>query len=289
VGVRWLDRELLERNPPGLRPAGTTRFDRIWLTGFFISAVVMIGTPTLRAFALATVILGTVGHVLMRRVGGGSRVPVSAFASLLVVPVCQFIATASGGSNPVIGSLNGAPIGDAAATRLVPWLACAAWILGGIWPWHGLIFPLIAPLAAVLLLRLGAQVFPAAMDHWSPAFMPLALLGTWHVAASRDGQGSGPRRLVEILVALAFFGAFAGGAGVTGAWWLIGAAALVPWLTGGSLQGWLDRTPLAEVGWLPLAWGALLVITGGLATQVTYTVLAAAGIAAAIWVYLPSE
>jgi hypothetical protein len=41
--------------------------------------------------------------------------------------------------------------------------------------------------------------------------------------------------------------------------------------------------------WLPLAWGTLMVLIGGLASQVTYTTLAAGGIAVAVWVYHTPE
>ena len=62
-----------------------------------------------------------------------------------------------------------------------------------------------------------------------------------------------------------------------GAYWL-SAAALVPWSTlvfpDPSLTGGAGR-----LIWLPLVWGALLVVTGGPAAQVTYTALAAGGIA----------
>ena len=46
---------------------------------------------------------------------------------------------------------------------------------------------------------------------------------------------------------------------------------------------------LTSLFWLPVAWGLLLVTAGGLASQVTYTVLAALGIAAAIQVYAARE
>ena len=284
----WLDQRVLERNPPPLIPAGGTSFDLIWVIGFFVSEVILVVTPSLRAFVLATVVAGTVGHVLMRRLGGGSPIPLSVVAALGIIPVYQFITTVTGQSAPLMGDLAEAPFSTAAAVRLVPWLAATAWGLSGLWPLHGVVFPLIAPLSGVLLLRLGAHVVPEAMDHWAPVFMPIALLGIWHVAASWRDQGARPRRLIEILTALAFLGAFAGGDGMTGAWWLLGSAALVPWLYY-PFQNWLARTGLGGMPWLPVAWGALLVVTGGLATQVTYTVLAATGISVAIWVYHSPE
>lgn len=287
-GVAWLDGRFLERNPPAILPAGSTTFDFTWLTGFFASAFILGITPSLRAFALATVVAGTVGHVLMRRLGGGSPIPVTAIFSLFILPVFQSISTIVGDPAPLIAELANGPVSLAAESRIVLWLAIAAWGLAGLWPFHGLVFPLVAPISGILLIRLGAHALPAGLEHWAPAFMPLALLGIWHVVASPGDGSARPRRLIEMVVALAFLGAFSGEEGVPGAYWLLGSAALVPWLYF-VLHGWMTKSPVYRLLWLPLVWGALLVITAGLATQVTYTVLAAGGIAAAIWVYHSPE
>jgi hypothetical protein len=287
-GFAWLDHQILERNPPPLTPAGNTRFDVVWVTGFFVSAVVMAITPSLRAFALAAVVAGTVGHVLMRRLGGGSAIPVTSLFSLLMIPVYQTIATIAGSAAPRIDELTAGPVSIAAENMIVPWLALAAWGFAGLWPLHGWVFPLVAPLSGILLIRLGAGALPTGMDHWAPLFMPLALLGVWHVVASPGVRLTRSRRLIEILVALSFLGVFAGGDGVVGAYWLLAAAALVPWV-GFLAEGPVSLGEAARLTWLPVAWGALLVVTGGLASQVTYTALAAAGIGAAIWVYHTPE
>lgn len=282
-GVAWLDARFLERNPPALLPAGSTTFDFTWLIGFFASAIIMGITPSLRAFALATVVAGTVGHVLMRRLDGGSAIPVTAIFSLFIVPAFQF-STIVGDPAPLITELANGPVSPAAEYRIVLWLAITAWGLAGLWPLHGLVFPLVAPISGILLIRLGAHALPAGLEHWAPAFMPLALLGIWHVVASPGDDSARPRRLIEMLVALAFLGAFSGEEGVPGAYWLLGSAALVPWLYF-LLRGWMTKSPVYRLLWLPLVWGVFLVVTAGLATQVTYTVLAAGGIAAATWVY----
>jgi hypothetical protein len=287
-GVAWLDTRFLERNPPALIPAGSTTFDLTWVTGFFASAIIMGITPSVRAFALATVVAGTVGHVLMRRLGGGSPIPVTALASLFILPVHQAISTIVGDTAPIIAQLANGPVSLAAEYRIVLGLAVTAWGMAGLWPFHGLAFPLVAPLSGILLIRLGAHALPAGLEHWAPAFMPLALLSLWHVVASNLDDSARPRRLIEMAVALAFLGAFSGEQGVPGAYWLLGSAALVPWLYF-VLQRGMSKSAVGGLLWFPLVWGALLVITGGLAAQVTYTVLAAGGIAAAIWVYHSAE
>ena len=286
--VNRLDHALLDRHPPGLVPAGHTSLDLLWVTGFLASSVIMVITPSLRAFVLATVVAATVGHALMRRLGGGSPIPVTAVFALFIIPGFQLLRTVAGDPAPAMGDLVHFPLSAAAEIRIVPWLAVAAWGLSGLWPLHGLSSPLVAPLSGIVLIRLGATPLPDAMAHWSPLFIPLALPGVGHVVAARRSLTDWPRRLIEMLVALAFLGAFAGGEGVAGAWWLVGAAALAPWIAY-PLHELATRHGMARIGWLPLAWGALLVITGGLASQVTYTVLAAGGIAAGLWVYHSPE
>lgn len=285
--VAALDNLLLERNPPALLPSVSASFDIVWIAGFLASGVIMAITPSLRAFALATVVAGTVAHVLLRRLGGGSTVPVSALLSLSLIPVFQSFTAIAGELAPTMGGLAGEPLSVAAENRIVPWLGLAAWGFAGLWPLHGVVLPLAAPLAGVLLIRLGAYALPNGMEHWAPVFMPLALLGVWHAATSAREVPARRRRLVELLVGLSLFGIFAGGEGTTGAVWLLVAAALIPWsllLPTGATSGSIGRL----VG-LPLIWGSLLVVTGGLAAQVTYTTLAAGGIAAAIWMYHTPE
>ena len=123
---------------------------------------------------------------------------------------------------------------------------------------------------------------PEETDYWAPLFMPLALLVVWHVVAS-SGSANRRGRLVEMLLAMGFLGIFAGGSGVPGAAWLLAAAVAAAWV-----YPFLAR-PWSILFWLPVAWGALLVLTGGLGSQVTYTILAAAGIAVAIRVYHPRD
>ena len=285
-GFAWLD-AILERNPPPLIPAASSTFDLVWVTGFFVSAIIMIVTPSLRAFSLAAVVAGTVGHVLMRRLGGGSAIPVSAILSLFLIPLYQALSVIAGAAAPTLAGLAAGPLSVAAENRIVPWLGLAAWGFAGLWPLHGVVFPLAAPLAGVLLIRLGPHALPNGMVHWAPIFMPLALLGVWHAAAAPREAGGRHRRLVELLVSLSILGTFAGGEGVTGALWLLVAAALVPWCS--LLPPAAAAGRIGRLIWLPMIWGALLVITGGLAVQVTWTALAALGIAVAIWVYHTPE
>jgi hypothetical protein len=140
---------------------------------------------------------------------------------------------------------------------------------------------LAAAVAGVFLIWRRARS-PGSADNWAPLFMPLALLVIWHVAGSR-GTSNRRGRLVEMLLAVGFYGVFAGGSGLAGAGWLFAAAVVSPWASP------LLHRAAGGLLWLPVAWGGLLVLTGGLGSQVTYTALAAAAIAVAIWVYHPHD
>jgi hypothetical protein len=140
----------------------------------------------------------------------------------------------------------------------------------------------VVAVAALLLIWLRSRS-PEGMDFWAPLFMPLTVIAVWHVAASPGIARYRRRRAIELLLALACLGILAGGAGVVGGYWLLAGAVLLPWILP------LLSTAAGRLLWLPMAWGALQVLAGGLATQVTYSVLAAGGIAAAIQVYHTPE
>src|SRR6185436_984728 len=117
------------------------------------------------------------------------------------------------------------------------------------WPLHGVVFPLSAPIGAILLLRLGANPLPDGAEHWAPLFMPVTLLGLWHAAATLDEVSVRQRRIVGLLTAGAFFGAVSGSVGEAGAWWLIASALLGPWFA--SWCGMLGiRWGLARLFWV---------------------------------------
>jgi hypothetical protein len=155
-------------------------------------------------------------------------------------------------------------------------LAGAAWVLSGLWPWRQ---PaggaLTAPIGAWLVVRLGLPAVPAGLEHWRPALFPLLVIGIWYAALARR------------TTSLAAGGALLGVAtldpgGIGGAGWLLASAiALELW----HLRGRADssRAPLVRAGLALLAgWGVLGVLSGGLRTEVVYTVLAAAGAGAGL-------
>jgi hypothetical protein len=206
---------------------------------------------------------------------------VAALLALLMIPVFSELVAIAGVPNPSLADLALAPFSRAAEVQLFPWLGLVAFGLAALWPLHGLVFPLTAPLAAVLLLRLGAPQLPEGVDHWAPLFMPLILLGLWHAAATLDSAGVRERRVLGLLTGGALFGVLAGGHGETGAWWLIGSGILYPWLAAAVAN--LPLRPWLQLLWLIPAYGGFLVVEGGLLRQVTWTLLAAVAAAVAGW------
>lgn len=288
---RRLDQVLLERHPPTLVPALPSTADLVWFAGLFAAAVAIGVAPSLRAVSLASMIVAVTGHVLLRRQGAGSPLPVAALLALFMIPVFTWFRAISGDANPSLAGLVNAPFSPAAEVQLFPWVWLVAWGFAALWPLHGLVFPLSAPVGAILLIRLGAHPLPDGAEHWAPLFMPLTLLGLWHAAATVDDASVRRRRILGLLTAVAFFGIVAGSVGEAGAWWLIASALLGPWLISGCAMLGI-RWGLDRLLWVVPAYGGYLVVEAGLTRQVTWTVLLVAGVAVAGWrgtmrLYLP--
>ncbi|MEP7326211.1 MAG: hypothetical protein ABI836_09710 [Gemmatimonadota bacterium] len=288
---RRLDLALLERHPQPLMPALPTTADLVWFAGFLAASIAICFAPTLRAVSLATMIVAVTGHVLLRRRGAGTPVPVAALLALLMIPVFSYVRAISGDANPNLAELINAPFSLAAEVRIFPWVWLICFGLAALWPLHGLVFPLAAPIGAILLIRLGGRPLPDGAEHWAPLFMPLTLLGFWHAAATVDDAAVHRRRVLGLLTAGALFGILAGDPGEAGAWWLIASVLLSPWLCAGSRLLRI-RWGLHRLVWLFPAYGGYLVVEAGLARQVTWTVLLAVGAAVAGWrgtmrLYLP--
>ncbi|MEO8199999.1 MAG: hypothetical protein ABI679_05690 [Gemmatimonadota bacterium] len=281
----WLDRHLIDRNPPPLLPVLSSSLDILWLVSLVVASIAMGLAPSLRACALATMVAATVSHLMMRRAGRGSPVPILPILAAFIIPVFTTLTAISGSSNPSLHSLLDAPLSPAAEVRLVPWVALACWGFAGLWPLHGVVPRLTAPLAGLLLTRLAAGPLPDGLAHWAPLFTPVILLGILHAAATIGVIAVRRSRIEALLVAFALLGIIAGGHGMAGAYGFLGASVLYPW--GSRLADRLTdsriMSALTRVLWLPLVWAALQVVAAGLRFQVTYTVIASLGLAAALW------
>lgn len=280
---RRLDTVLLERRIPQLLPILPTTADLVWFGGLVAASVAIGFAPSLRAVALATVVAAVAGHVLLRRSGAGAPIPAAPLLALVMIPVFSTLRTIADSENPVIAGLANAPVSTAAEVQLFPWVWLVGFGFAALWPLHGTVYALSAPLSAILLIRLGAHALPGGVAHWAPLLMPVTLLGLWHAAATLGDPTTHRRRVLGLLTAGALFGVLAGGIGETGAWWLIGCAIVYPWIAG--VETNLSRLPvgLGRLLWLVPAYGGFMVIEGGLLRQVTWTALVAVGVAVAGW------
>jgi hypothetical protein len=280
---RRLDLALLERRPPSLQPGIGSTADLVWFIGFCAAALAIVAAPGFRAVALAILIAGVTGHVLLRRSGAGSPIPFSLLLGLLIIPVFSYYRTISGDANPTIAELAMAPFSPAAEVRIFPWIAVVALGFSGLWPLHGMTYPFALPMSGVILLRLGVDVLPQGAEHWAPLFMPIILFGMWHAAATLDDHTVRLRRGLALLVGGTLFGSLSGVTGIAGAEWLVGSGFFYQ-LLARPLPS-LARIPwgLGRLAWVAPAYGTWLVFRGGLQSQVTYTVGLALVLALAVW------
>jgi hypothetical protein len=278
AGWAWLRRAVLDdvirRREPPHAPASAARW------------------PGLLVLVLGALAVGAGGHIGGLLVGAAASawgawlaLPRSArprpYAPVLVLALLGaalwLLGTIAGPEGLALSAIPSLPLSPAAERLAALLLAGAAWILSGLWPWrHPADGALTAPIAVWLLLRLGLPAVPAGLEHWRPALFPLLVVGIWYAALTR--------RTSPLAVGGALLGvASLDPVGIAGAGWLLASAiALELW----QLRGRADASaaaPLVRAGLALLAgWGALGALTGGLRTEVVYTVLAAAGAAAGL-------
>jgi len=194
---------------------------------------------------------------------------------LSLVPAAWLLLTAAGSPGSSLASLPDAPLSPAAEVWIVPWLCVGAWGLAGLWPVQGLVPPpILAPLAGLVMVRLGVDALPEGTQAWQTIVAPVTVVALWWAATTaREAMG---------LAAVAMFAAITATQGHGD------AALLLFGLAGVSAALPLVPFPISAPRWLPprlrwlipaiAAWPAL---EAGLRSQVAYTVLMAGGVALA--------
>jgi hypothetical protein len=248
--------------------------------------------PGLLLLVLGALAVGVGGHIGVLLIGAA----VSGWGAWLALPrsvrprpyapmlllallgvALWLMSTIAGPEGLALSALPSLPLSPAAERLAALLLAGAIWILSGLWPWRQ---PadgaLTAPIGAWLLVRLGLPAVPAGLEHWRPALFPLLVVGIWYAGLSRRSTSVAAGGAVLGLASLEPHG-------IAGAGWLLASAiALELW----RLRGRPEADPAARLIRAGVAlfagWGALGVLTGGLRTEVVYTVLAAAGAAAGL-------
>jgi hypothetical protein len=205
---------------------------------------------------------------------GGGGFPWLLVVLLVLAPVWWLMSTIAGPVGLRIADLGDVPLSPRAEILLALPIGLVVWAGFGLWPAHRL-FPggLFAALGAVLWLRVASPSMASGLRHWQPILFPLGALGVW--GGALRGRGA------LALSATAFLALASGapGSGLT-ALLLIGAAAAVGW---SSAPPGRAQAPIGRLGWASAALVLPFALEAGLSGQVTYTLAAAAGFAAAVW------
>jgi hypothetical protein len=269
AGIERVDR-WLTANSTAAGDHEATNSETLMLAGALL-ALIPIASTLLAGTALA--VAGLQGAARGRGIPG--RPWLLPFFMLALAPASWLLLTAAGSIAPSLANLSEAPFSSAAEAWIVPWLCIAAWGLSGLWPIQGVVPPpILAPLAGLLMVRIGVDALPEGMQGWQTVVAPLAVVSLW--------WGGVTARPAMALAAAGMFGAMvvpAGqGDGPLLLFGMAGVAAVLPFVP--ALVGtpaWLPT----RLGWLIPAVAAWPVLEAGLRSQVAYSVLMAAGIAAA--------
>jgi hypothetical protein len=201
--------------------------------------------------------------------------PVAGLLALVLVPTYWLIRTIAGPVGLAVESIPLVPLSPAAEWLVAAGLLLAAWSAGGLWPLHRQVPGALTGLAGALLLtRLAIPLAPAGLADWRPVAVPLLTVGIWHAAMHARwpllAAGSALLGLVSVTTA-----------GASGAWWLLGAGIALELRSMIRLPLGLSRL-VAVAASVSAAWGGLLVLEGGLRSEVVYTAFGAAALALAV-------
>jgi hypothetical protein len=226
---------------------------------------------------LVLVFLGTIaaalGAYLLFHARGARPVPLAPALALLLVPAGWLLRTIAGSVGSSIEALPSIPLSPAAESLVTPALLLAAWGVSGLWPLHRQVpGALLGPVGGLLLLRIGHPLVPGGLEQWQPLAVPVLVVGLWH-AAARDrwplaAAGAGLLGIVALSPA-----------GAVGAAWLFGAGLLLEVSEMRPPSDGPVTRAIRTAAWVAAAWGGLLVLEGGLRSEVVYSVFGAAGLA----------
>jgi hypothetical protein len=177
-----------------------------------------------------------------------------------------------------IPALIDGPFSPRAAQALALMTSGVVVAASGLWPVHGITIPVLLSPLAIAVSAYATLLLPDGVQFWQPLLAPVALVAMMH--------GVAQRRTGQVLVAAGVFGAWTGTReGTVGGALLVGAA----WLMVVVPATWLSRLSpprlLIRVAWLLPCWGAVLVLRGGVSTQIVYSMVAALTMAVAIAIW----
>jgi hypothetical protein len=228
--------------------------------------------PHLAVVFLGTVVAAWCGFFLSRPRGNRSA-PLAPAIVLVLVPTYGLLATIAGPVGLGVGALRFIPLSPAAESLVAPALLLASWSVAGLWPLHRQVpGALVGPVGVLLLLRIGHPLVPGGLEQWQPLIIPMLIVGVWHAATSDRWS------LLAVGAGLLGIAALSP-SGAIGAAWLVGTGLLweISAMRPPSAVG-VTRA-ITALTWIASAWGGLLVLEGGLRSEVVYTVFGAVGLA----------
>lgn len=261
-----LDQVLLDRRGQvAWRPA-TDWIPTAWPLVAAVASLLALTIPHV-AMVLGGAIVATCATVIAARHAGRPAWALLVSVPLLLVVVLWTLHL-SGPLGGWIPTLVDGPFSPRAAQVLALLTALALLPIAGLWPLHGVTVPvLLAPLLIAVGGTFAVLLIPDGIQWWQPVFAPVAVLAMAHAVA---------RRLpAQLLVAAGVFGLWTGTrvGGLGGALLLVSA-----WMLVVVPVTWMARLPVPGVVmrlvWLVPMVGAILVLHGGLVTEVAYTVAA---------------
>jgi hypothetical protein len=265
MGPRIFGEPLQPRFGPGAR-------DRRLAAGVAAGAGAVALGPHLVLVFIGTIAAAWCAYLLFHS-RTARATPLAPTLVLLLVPTYWLLRTIAGPVGASIGALPSVPLSPAAEALLTPALLLVVWSVSGLWPFHRQVpGALLAPVGALLLLRIGHPLVPGGLEQWQPLAVPVMVAGIWHAAVHRRwpllAAGAG---LLGIVVLSPV--------GTVGAAWLLGAGLLleVSAMRAPSESG-VTRA-IRILAWVAAAWGGVLVLEGGLRSEVVYSAFGAAGLA----------
>jgi hypothetical protein len=169
-------------------------------------------------------------------------------------------------------SLSGVPLSPAAGRLLSAALLLVAWGMSGLPPFQRrMAGAFSAPVAAILLARVGMDAAPEGLAYWRTIAFPVLVAALW-VAAFR-------KRLELVALAGGFLGLLSlDPDGVAGGYLLLAVAILFEVRSRTGEDRWWIRVLLVILA----ALGGIEAATGALRVEVVYSVLALIGVGVAL-------
>jgi hypothetical protein len=262
------------RREPDFRPAGSPVAGRAWLIGYAAGMLAAAIGPHL-GLVFAGVALAVWCDWGLRGDTVRAGPPAEpALTTLLLLGCYWFLATIAGSEGLWVSAIPLLPLSPAAGQVVALPLLILVWLVARLWPLpaRGL-DGLTAPLAVALLVRVGVPAGVGGLEHWQPLVFPAAVVGIYAAAIARDGPMLARAGAVLGLVSL-------DPPAILGSAVLLMVGLALEWLgrAGGNLGG-RGRVVVRAAIAAGAAWGGLAVASGGLRSEVVYTVLAAGGVA----------